>query len=55
MSFTPWNTRVTSVSVEYDGKVGRVVKQFSSASAAKRFYVAKDKAGKHPKIVGATR
>ena len=39
------------VSVEFDGRHGRVVKTFPAAWLAKKFFVAKHRAGKHPKVI----
>jgi hypothetical protein len=45
------STRMPSVAVEYDCKGKRKTKEFGTdAYAAKRFYQAKLKAGKHPCI-----
>ena len=38
------------VAVEYDCRGRRVTKVFASAYAARRFWIAKDKAGKNPQI-----
>jgi integrase len=47
--------RMPPVVVEYDGKDGRVSKRFEDAFAGRRFYAAKDKTGKHPKVLSADR
>ncbi len=48
---TAISTRMPSVAVEYDCKGKRKTKEFGTdAYAAKRFYQAKLKAGKHPCI-----
>jgi hypothetical protein len=38
------------VVVSYDTKHGRREKRFTDQGAAKRFYIAKDKADKNPKV-----
>jgi DNA invertase Pin-like site-specific DNA recombinase len=43
----------SAVTVEYDGTNRRVAQTFDDLYAARRFYVAKDKAGKHPRVIGA--
>lgn len=49
----PANTPKPAIRVEYDGPAGRRVREFGEDySAAKAFYVAKDKAGKKPKVLG---
>jgi DNA invertase Pin-like site-specific DNA recombinase len=42
------------VTVEYDTANGRASKTFADAYAGRRFYCAKDKAGKNPRVVAAT-
>jgi DNA invertase Pin-like site-specific DNA recombinase len=42
----------TQVTVEYDAAKGRTSRTFPNAYAARRFYAAKDKAGKHPAVKG---
>jgi hypothetical protein len=50
------SNRIASVTVEYDGAgASRVRKTFSDPFAARRFYAAKDRAGKRPRIVAAAR
>lgn len=39
-----------TIYVEYDKRGGRATKPFTDAYAARRFWVAKDKAGKRPKV-----
>lgn len=46
--------KVVLVAVEYDGRTGRERKEFTADSAARRFYAAKSKAGKNPRVVRAT-
>lgn len=46
------STRLPAVDVEYDARGARAVKHFEDANEAKRFYAAKDKAGKNPKVIG---
>lgn len=41
------------IAVEYDAYGQRVRKTFEDMYEARRFYVAKDKAGKHPRVVKA--
>lgn len=41
--------------VEYDCREARKQKTFTDTYAARRFYISKDKAGKTPKIVSASR
>lgn len=43
-----------SIAVEYDSRGQRVQRVFNDHFEARRFYVAKDKAGKHPKVVRVT-
>jgi hypothetical protein len=43
------------VDVEYDTPDGRVTKHFDEAFEARRFYTAKDKAGKNPKVLNPSR
>jgi hypothetical protein len=38
------------VAIEYDSNGKRVSKEFADAYAARRFYAAKDKQGKHPQV-----
>lgn len=56
-SFSVLNQRILSVTVEYDdGKRNeRVRRTFSCPFAARRFYVAKSKAGRNPRVVTAVR
>jgi hypothetical protein len=42
--------RLPPVAVEYDAPCGRRCKYFEDAFEARRFYVAKDKAGKKPVV-----
>lgn len=42
--------RMPPVLVEYDSRGKRVIKRFEDAYAARRFYTAKDKQGKNPKV-----
>jgi hypothetical protein len=42
------------VVIEYDSRGKRVTKTFSSAYAARRFWMEKDKAGKNPKVIKST-
>lgn len=46
------STRMPAVEVEYDARGKRVTKHFADANEAKRFFAAKDKAGKNPKVIG---
>lgn len=46
---------LSSVVVEYEKNGKRVTKTFADMNRAKSFYVAKDKAGKSPKIVSASK
>ena len=39
------------IAVEYDGRKGRDVRTFKDLYAARRFYAAKYRAGKNPKVV----
>lgn len=56
MGFTRWNTQLTAIVVEYDGKAGcRERKEFNKSAQARKFYLQKDKAGSNPKIVAAAR
>lgn len=50
-SSKPISTRQPGATVEYDCKGKRVRKFFADAFAAKTFYIAKDKAGKNPRVV----
>jgi len=45
------STRAPGCGVEYTARGVRVVKRFTDAYAARRFYVAKLKAGADPKVV----
>jgi len=47
---TAISDRTPSVSVEYENRGKRATKKFDDANAAKKFYAAKDKAGKKPKV-----
>jgi hypothetical protein len=47
----PARTPVPAVIVEYDSRGKRVRKLFADPYEARRFYVAKDKAGRRPKVV----
>ena len=44
------SNRLPAVAVEYDKHGTRTVKQFANAHEAKRFYIAKLKAGKNPAL-----
>lgn len=47
--------KVKTVAVEYDGPNGkRLTKVFSDVFASRRFYVAKSKAGKNPRVTSAS-
>jgi len=46
----PISTRLPAVIVEYDSRDGRARKRFSSAHAARLFYVQKFKQGKNPAV-----
>ena len=48
---TAISTRTAAVTVEYEARGHRVTKTFADAHEGKRFYVAKEKAGKSPRIV----
>jgi len=43
------------VRIEYDSRGKRSSKTFTDHYAARRFYAAKDKAGKHPKVIKPTK
>lgn len=47
------SNRTAACKVEYTAKGQRVTKAFTDAYAARRFYVAKYKAGANPKVIGA--
>lgn len=47
------SNRQPPVRVEYDSRGKRVTKEFADANEAKKFYAAKEKAGKHPKVKAA--
>jgi hypothetical protein len=49
----PISTHLPSVTIEYDcgAKSDRRTKLFKDPYKAKRFYTAKDKAGKNPKVI----
>lgn len=47
---TAISTRMPAVAVEYDSGKRRVTKKFEDAYEAKRFYIAKEAAGKNPKV-----
>jgi hypothetical protein len=49
---TAISNRTAAVTVEFDAKKGRTTKHFEDAAEAKRFFAAKDKAGKNPKVIG---
>jgi hypothetical protein len=49
----PMNRKPMPVTVEYTSRGKRVTKSFPDAYLAKRFYVAKCKAGANPKVVKA--
>jgi hypothetical protein len=49
----PMDRRPLPVTVEYDSRGQRVRKTFPNEYAARRFYIAKDKAGLHPAIAQA--
>ena len=49
----PMDRQPIKVVIEYDAKGERVTREFKDACASRRFYVAKDREGKHPKIVSA--
>ena len=56
MSFSKASRHISLVVVEYDGRKGqRVQKAFTNAYVSRRFYTAKHKAGKHPKVIKALR
>jgi hypothetical protein len=42
---------IIPLAIEYDHRRGRVVKQFTTAEEAKRWYLAKFKAGKRPRVI----
>jgi hypothetical protein len=44
-------TNNPTITVEYDRHGTRVIKTFTNLYASRRFYIAKDKAGKSPTIV----
>lgn len=44
------SNRMPPVAVEYDARDKRATKQFTDAYAARRFFVAKAKQGKNPKV-----
>lgn len=44
----PISTRLPAVAIEYDCRGQRVTKTFTDAFAARRFFIAKEKAGKNP-------
>ncbi len=46
----PADRKPTPISVEYDCRNGRSCKSFACAFEARRFYVSKSKAGKHPVV-----
>jgi len=48
---TAISNRMPCVTVEYDYRGQRKAKTFDCAYKARRFYVAKDKAKKNPKII----
>ena len=48
------SNRFPPVSVEYDCRGKRVTKTFSDPYVARRFFIEKDKAGKHPVVRKAT-
>ena len=50
----PMDRKPIKVVIEYDAKGERVTKEFKDAYTSRRFYVTKDREGKHPKIVSAT-
>ena len=49
----PCNTPHHPVTVEYDSRSGRASRTFASPYAARRFYVAKFRANRNPKVLGA--
>lgn len=49
----PMNTPKPDVLIWYDSRDKRISKRFSDAYAARRFYAAKLKAGKNPKLTKA--
>jgi hypothetical protein len=51
---TAISTRLPAVDVEYDARGKRTTKHFEDANEAKAFYVAKEKAGKNPRVVAGT-
>lgn len=46
--------KIATVNVEYDSRGQRTVKSFTDNFAARRFYIAKSKAGANPKVVSAS-
>jgi hypothetical protein len=44
------SNRLPPVAVEYDARGKRVTRQFANAFEARRFYAAKARAGKNPKV-----
>lgn len=51
----PVNTPHHEVTVEYDAAKRRVSKTFTDPFEARRFYVAKAKAGKNPKVINPSK
>lgn len=49
----PMDKRPVAACVEYDSRGRRVWKSFTCCYAARRFFVAKEKAGKRPRVVRA--
>lgn len=54
-TITTASNRISWVTIEYDSRGGRALRSFRDPYAARRFYTAKDKEGKHPKIIAAAR
>jgi len=54
-SFARSNSSVSQVTVEYDKNGARCSKEFKDVFSARRFYAAKYKEGKNPKIINASR
>ncbi len=49
------SNRIAWVTIEYDSRGGRALRSFRDPYAARRFYVAKDREGKRPKVIAAKR
>lgn len=50
----PMNRKTPPVTVEYDKQGQRATKTFDCPFTARRFFTAKAKAGKRPRVVAAT-